>query len=66
MSAEMISLAAERRQDAARRTGRALRPIVGVLDDGTPFYAPIGEVIIDGARVTCHCAAGRCARSRPI
>lgn len=62
MSVEMISLAAERRQDAARPTGPALRSIVGVLDDGTPFYAPIGEVVIDGARVTCH-LCGRSLRS---
>jgi lambda repressor-like predicted transcriptional regulator len=33
-----------------------------VLADGTPFYAPIGEVIIDGARVTCH-LCGRSLRS---
>jgi hypothetical protein len=62
MSVEMISLAAESRQDAAWRTGPALRPIVGVLDDGTPFYAAIGEVVTDGARVTCH-LCGRSLRS---
>ena len=62
MSVEMISLAAGRRQDKARRASRALRPVVGVLDDGTPFYAPIGEVVIDGARVTCH-LCGRSLRS---
>src|SRR5690348_6698430 len=27
---------------------------VGVLADGTPYYAPIGEVIVDGSLVTCH------------
>ena len=35
---------------------------VGVLDDGTPFYAPIGEVIVDGSLVTCH-LCGRLLRS---
>jgi len=35
---------------------------VGVLDDGTPFYAPIGEVIVDGSLVTCH-LCGRSLRS---
>jgi AraC-like DNA-binding protein len=29
-------------------------PPVGVLADGTPYYAPIGEVIVDGSLVTCH------------
>ena len=62
MSAPMISLAAGIRQDAPRRTGPALRPVVGVLADGTPFYAPIGEIIADGARVTCH-LCGRSLRS---
>jgi hypothetical protein len=31
-----------------------MRPVVGVLDDGTPFYVPLGEVIVDGSRVVCH------------
>ena len=31
-----------------------MRAVAGVLDDGTPFYAPIGETISDGQRVTCH------------
>ena len=30
------------------------RPVCGVLDDGTAFFAPIGEVIADGALVMCH------------
>jgi AraC-like DNA-binding protein len=38
------------------------RSPVGVLDDGTPFYAPIGEVIVDGSLVTCH-LCGRSLRS---
>jgi hypothetical protein len=35
---------------------------VGVLADGTPYYAPIGEVIVDGSLVTCH-LCGRSLRS---
>ncbi len=46
----------------ARRRGDGLRPVAGVLADGTPFYAPIGEVVIDGALVTCH-LCGRSLRS---
>jgi hypothetical protein len=30
------------------------KPIVGVLPDGTPYFAPVGEVVEDGALVTCH------------
>src|ERR1022692_62857 len=62
MSVEMISAAGQRRSAAVPRSGRALRPVVGVLEDGTAFYAQIGEVIIDGARVTCH-LCGRSLRS---
>jgi lambda repressor-like predicted transcriptional regulator len=36
--------------------------VLGVLADGTAFYAPIGEVIVDGSRVTCH-LCGRSLRS---
>ena len=35
---------------------------VGVLADGTPYYAPIGEVIVDRSLVTCH-LCGRALRS---
>ena len=35
---------------------------VGVLANGTPYYAPIGEVIMDGSLVTCH-LCGRALRS---
>jgi hypothetical protein len=38
------------------------RPPVGVLADGTPYYAPIGEVVADGPLVTCH-LCGRALRS---
>ncbi len=30
------------------------KPIVGVLADGTPYFAPVGEVVEDGTLVTCH------------
>jgi hypothetical protein len=33
---------------------RVVRPVVGVLADGTPYYAPIGEIVSDGVTVTCH------------
>jgi AraC-like DNA-binding protein len=40
-----------------------MRPVVGVLADGTPFYAPVGEVVIvDDALVSCH-LCGRSLRS---
>jgi hypothetical protein len=35
---------------------------VGALADGTPFYAPIGEVIVDASLVICH-LCGRSLRS---
>jgi len=38
------------------------RPVAGVLDDGTPFYVPVGEVLAEGTRVTCH-LCGRAFRS---
>jgi len=32
-----------------------IRPVVGVLADGTAFYAPLGEVVeVVDALVTCH------------
>ncbi len=37
-------------------------PVVGVLPDGTAYFAPIGEVLVDGSRVTCH-LCGRSFRS---
>ena len=41
----------------------AARPrAAGVLADGTTFYAPIGEVVMDGSRVVCH-LCGRSLRS---
>src|ERR1700685_363554 len=41
---------------------RMVPPVVGVLADGTPYYAPIGEIISDGATVTCH-LCGRSLKS---
>jgi lambda repressor-like predicted transcriptional regulator len=38
------------------------RPPAGVLDDGTVCYAPVGEVIVEGALVVCH-LCGRSLRS---
>src|SRR5450755_2444365 len=62
MSAETISQAAESWPGAPRQAQRAIRPVVGVLADGTPFYAPIGEVAADDSRVACH-LCGRWLRS---
>lgn len=39
-----------------------VRVPVGVLADGTPYFAPLGEVIVDGSRVICH-LCGRALRS---
>jgi AraC-like DNA-binding protein len=40
-----------------------VRPVTGVLADGTPCYAPIGEVVVvDGSLVICH-LCGRLLRS---
>jgi len=38
------------------------RPVVGVLGDGTPYFAPIGQVEAEGTLVTCH-LCGRTFRS---
>src|SRR5260370_20303202 len=62
MSAEMIGPAADPRVNAPRRPGRDLRPIVGVLADGTACYAPAGEVVVQDSLVTCH-LCGRSFRS---
>jgi hypothetical protein len=35
---------------------------IGVLDDGTPYYAPIGQITADDSLVTCH-LCGRSYRS---
>jgi lambda repressor-like predicted transcriptional regulator len=50
MSAETISAVGRPRQ------------AIGVLADGTAFYAPIGAVVVDDSLVTCH-LCGRARRS---
>jgi AraC-like DNA-binding protein len=63
VSVEVISPVAGSRPPVVRRSGQAIRPILGVLPDGTPCYAPFGEVVVvDGALVTCH-LCGRSLRS---
>jgi hypothetical protein len=41
---------------------RPVRPPAGLLADGTPCYAPIGEVLLDDSLVVCH-LCGRALRS---
>ena len=41
---------------------RVVRPVVGVLADGTAYYAPFGEIVSDGSTVTCH-LCGRSLKS---
>ncbi|MCW2909113.1 MAG: hypothetical protein JWL68_3902, partial [Actinomycetia bacterium] len=38
------------------------QPVVAVLPDGTPAFAPIGEVVVTDTRVVCH-LCGRALRS---
>src|SRR4029077_10298894 len=57
MSAEMNSPLPGAWPAAPRRAERAVppaRPVTGVLADGTPFFAPAGEVVRDGPLVICH------------
>jgi hypothetical protein len=46
----------------SRPVSRAVQPVIGVLADGTPYYAPIGEIVSDGTTVTCH-LCGRSLKS---
>jgi len=62
LSAETISAVPGPAPILSRRRGQLVRPVTGVLADGTVFYAPIGEVVIDGALVICH-LCGRSLRS---
>jgi hypothetical protein len=62
LSAEMIYQETSAGQGAVRRPDRLIRPVVGVLADGTVCYAPVGEVAMDGALVICH-LCGRSFRS---
>ena len=52
MSAELLT--AVPGEAAPRRPRPAVRPVAGMLADGTVFYAPIGEVVIDDELVICH------------
>ncbi len=62
MSAELTSPVPGSKTGSPRQRARALRPVAGVLADGAPYYAPIGEVLLDGGRVACH-LCGRLLRS---
>ncbi len=66
MSAEMNSMVPAVRRPArarpARWPARPARAVVAVLADGTPAFAPIGEVVVTHARVVCH-LCGRALRS---
>jgi hypothetical protein len=62
MSAEIITPPPGPRAAAGRGPERVIRPVLGALADGTPFYAPIGAVAVDGSLVTCH-LCGRSLRS---
>ena len=62
MSAETIGTVPRPRPVPSRSRRQPVRPVAGVLADGTAFYAPIGEVVTDGALVICH-LCGRSLRS---
>jgi hypothetical protein len=62
MYAQMISSAPASGPAVPRRGGSGGHQVAGLLDDGTPCYAPIGEVIVDGPLVVCH-LCGRALRS---
>jgi hypothetical protein len=61
MTAETTG-ALPRLRQGSRGARRAVRPVVGVLADGTPYYAPIGEIASDGTTVICH-LCGRSLKS---
>ena len=58
MSAETNSVVPAVRAGLARRSRRC----IAVLADGTPAFAPIGEVVVVDGRVVCH-LCGRALRS---
>jgi hypothetical protein len=62
MSAEPLSAVPDSRPAATRSRSQAVRPVLGTLPDGTPFYAPFGAVAADEALVVCH-LCGRSLRS---
>jgi hypothetical protein len=43
----------------AGRTAGMVRPVLGMLADGTAYFAPVGAVVIDAGRVTCHLCGRR-------
>jgi hypothetical protein len=61
MTAE-LTVAVPWPDQGAQAVPRVVRPVVGVLADGAPFYAPVGEVVSDGTTVTCH-LCGRALKS---
>jgi hypothetical protein len=62
MPAVMTSAVASPPSAAPSHGGRPACPPVGLLADGTPFYAPVGEIVADGPLVRCH-LCGRSLRS---
>jgi hypothetical protein len=46
----------------SQKVPRMVQPVLGVLPDGTPYYAPIGAIVSDGITVTCH-LCGRSLKS---
>src|ERR1700677_4031698 len=61
MTAEMAG-AVSWPDQGSRAVRRVVRPVVGALADGTPYYAPIGVIVTDGTTVTCH-LCGRSLKS---
>jgi hypothetical protein len=63
MSAEALSVVSGSPPPGRRQRPYQLdRPVLGVLADGTPFFAPIGEIVADESLVICH-LCGRALRS---
>jgi hypothetical protein len=62
VSAEAIRIVPGSALAGTRHRGQVVRPVTGVLADGTAFYAPAGEVVTDGVLVVCH-LCGRSLRS---
>jgi len=55
MSAELaVKAAATSPQPFPSPARRQVRPVIGVLSDGTAHFAPTGEVLIEDGRVVCH------------
>lgn len=41
-------------RSAQQQPDRRVRPVVGALEDGTPYFASTGEVVMEGDVVLCH------------